>query len=119
MSLTLLRSRLFLYRHLRGSKSILTLPTPYAAAHGVIVVWPLRGYSDPYLNCDKNGIEFFFITYCMWWLDSQTRRVDTIVTPGETGGVGNYVGLGEPRRCLPRRIAGVILYCIVCLGERD
>jgi hypothetical protein len=40
------------------------------ASPGVIVVWPLRGYSDPYLNCDITALKIFFITYCMWWLES-------------------------------------------------
>ncbi len=31
----------------------------------------------------------------------QTRRVETFITPGETGGSDNVDG-GKPRRCLPR-----------------
>lgn len=45
-------------------------PTFPRASPGVIVVWPLRGYSDPYLNCDITALKIFFITYCMWWLES-------------------------------------------------
>ena len=38
-------------------------------------------------NCDKNSIEVILITCCIWWLDSQIRRILTIVTPGATGGM--------------------------------
>ena len=48
-------------------------------------------------NCDKSSIEVILITCSIWWLDSQTRRVVTIMTPGATGGSDNVDG-GKPRR---------------------
>ena len=47
--------------------------------------------------CDKNGIEEIIIMHCKLWLNSQTWRVETFITPGETGGLDN-VWIGEPRR---------------------
>ena len=80
-----------MYRPLRGSRTIYTLNTPgFTRGHNCEAQFgPFGCYNS---NCDKNRIEVILITCCIWWLDSQIRRIMTIMTPGATGGDDNVDG---------------------------